>query len=131
MTIVISLVCFRVQNNPLFFYHMELSMKEYENFKAAQKIHVDFNAFPQHLIDYFELCISSVSPKYEVELLLQKQSPLLSIIQLNEFRKMEWLVLQFREPTDSVLKIFLADKLMEFKVISSSTLYSTGSDVIF
>ncbi len=85
--------------------------------KREQALHVDFAAFPQNVIDLLNVCLCTeeTPAKYMAEMIVTNKIGTLTIYELNRFKNLQHLSLQFREGNDGMLKKYLADRMMEFK----------------
>lgn len=95
---------------------LEISEADFLILKNEQSLLVDFQAFPNKLIDLIELCYSNFSSENRVAFICtldirSNGEAIFSVVETNNFKALTHLQLKFKTATDESMKLYLASKL--------------------
>lgn len=105
------------QQDPFFLYSLFMSEEDYQTLKVQQGLLVDFSAFGQQFIDLLTACErdeKSANPKFQLQFYSKEPLPFdhdhasLNIIEINPFKHLYHLSLNFMPGNDSDVKKYLA-----------------------
>lgn len=108
------------ENNLFFLHTLHMTAEDFQELKNREKILIDFDAFPRHIIEFFDLCTQEEQkrpPKYLAHLILSPYSDddvphsRLEIIETSDFQHVTRLNLSLTPANDVELKKYLADCL--------------------
>lgn len=125
------------ESDPLFLYQMACTEQDFHQLKQEQQLQVDFQAFPNNLVELLNYCqsqqlnqgggyiddgassamMSSQSSQNKFVAVFDQMTggvdSALSIVETNQFKALTYLSLNFRKANDEMLKKHLAAKLKE------------------
>ncbi|CAF2120888.1 unnamed protein product [Rotaria magnacalcarata] len=111
------------EDDPFFLYELHLNVDDFKNLKRDQGVLVDFNAFPQHVIDYLKLCIRdqhnettpSNGSRFQLQLVNDEQQftnqTHLRVVEISSFKHLTHLSLLVTSANDHEIKNYLARRL--------------------
>lgn len=117
------------ENDPFFLYSLYMTEEDYQTFKIQQGLLVDFRAFGQRFIDLLcscEIGENSDNPKFQLQFFTKDPLPYdhsnasLNIIEINPFKHLCHLTLNFMPGNDSDVKKYLANCLKTIREQYSS-----------
>ncbi|CAF2462986.1 unnamed protein product [Rotaria sp. Silwood2] len=124
------------EDDPFFLYELHLNLDDFKNLKREQGLLVDFNTFPQHVIDYLKLCIrdqhNDTTPangsRFQLQLVTDEQQLTnhqthLRVVEISSFKHLTHLSLLVTSANDYEIKNYLARRLqsktMDYNQLSS------------
>ena len=111
-------------NDPLFLYSLELSELEYQQLKNEQSLLVDFQNFPDFIVQMIDCCKKDNNDKFTCVLNTGGQGEnnfgsnslgILSVEEKTQYRKLSHIVLKLKAANDTTLKKYLSDLSKEYK----------------
>ena len=103
-------------NNPLILYLLELSEIEFKALIEEQKINLNFNEFPNFLINLANLCSVNENTNYSGIIYLNESPEITFVIEENSKNKInEYLKLKLRKANDEELKKYLSEIYLNLK----------------
>ncbi|KAJ3370389.1 Spindle assembly abnormal protein 6 [Allomyces arbusculus] len=103
------------EKDPFFHYSLSLAEDDYHQLKARQGLVVDFNVFPDKVIELLTLaCQSPAHGKFDAQLVIG-QRPTLQIVETNSFRQIVHLELAIVPGNDHAIKQYLASQVAMLK----------------
>ncbi|UJR37009.1 hypothetical protein I4U23_029716 [Adineta vaga] len=122
-------------DDPFFLYEVHINAEDFKNLKQEEKIVVDFNAFPEHVIGYLKLCIRDqhidVTPgngsRYQLQLVsgepqLATGQVYVRVVEISSFKHLTHLSLMFTSANDYEIKNYLA-RCLQIKKTDYNQLY--------
>lgn len=106
--------------DPFFLYSLFMSEEDYQTLKVQQGLLVDFSAFGQRFIDLLTACEKdekSENPKFQLQFYSKEPLPFdhghasLNVIEINPFKHLYHLSLNFMPGNDADVKKYLANCL--------------------
>jgi spindle assembly abnormal protein 6 len=104
--------------DPFFLYVLEIGETEFSRIKGEQQLLIDFLKFPQHILEFLEICTRPADEYAHYECVFERESGNLgtfNIFETNRFRRMSNLCLKFSSANDQTLKGHLIARLKEYK----------------
>ena len=111
-------------NDPLFLYSLELSELEYQQLKNEQSLLVDFQNFPDFIVQMIDCCKKDNNDKFTCVFNTGGQGEnnfgsnnlgILSVEEKTQYRKLSHIVLKLKAANDTTLKKYLSDLSKEYK----------------
>ena len=111
-------------NDPLFLYSLELSELEYQQLKNEQSLLVDFQNFPDFIVQMIDCCKKDNNDKFTCVFNTGGQGEnnfgssnlgILSVEEKTQYRKLNHIVLKLKAANDTTLKKYLSDLSKEYK----------------
>ena len=111
-------------NDSLFLYILELSEIEYQQFKLEQGLLVDYQKFPDYLLEMLSKCKNDKEGKYicilnisegEENNMNDSAPAILAIEEKTQYKKLNNLVLKLQPANDNNLKKYLSNIYKEYK----------------
>ena len=111
-------------NDPLFLYSLELSELEYQQLKNEQSLLVDFQNFPDFIVQMIDCCKKYNNDKFTCVFNTGGQGEnnfgsnnlgILSVEEKTQYRKLSHIVLKLKAANDTTLKKYLSDLSKEYK----------------
>ena len=111
-------------NDPLFLYSLELSELEYQQLKNEQSLLVDFQNFPDFIVQMIDCCKKDNNDKFTCVFNTGGQGDnnfgsnnlgILSVEEKTQYRKLSHIVLKLKAANDTTLKKYLSDLSKEYK----------------
>ncbi|KAK3238212.1 hypothetical protein CYMTET_27296 [Cymbomonas tetramitiformis] len=118
------------EEDPFFLHTLEVGEEDFQNLKVEQSILVDFATFPSELIGLLDSCRDAYdeeSPKFRAVLRIDAGQSVFSILEVNQFKHLTHIALQFRPGNDVSIKQYLAARLFEVKAERESLRTNLGS----
>lgn len=112
------------ENDPFFLYSLYMSEEDYQQLKTQQGLLVDFSAFGQKFIDLLNLCEKDEkldNPKFQLQLYTKEplsydhSNASLNVIEINPFKHLCHLQLNFMPGNDTDVKKYLANCLQTIR----------------
>lgn len=109
-------------NDPLFLYTIDLSEPEFHILKEEQKLHIDFQVFPQKFYEMLDLCVNSKEElnkstigSYTCVLHMIQPDALLIIQETTQMRELNHLIVKMKTASDNNLKKYLSSLILDYK----------------
>ncbi|CAF1055042.1 unnamed protein product [Adineta steineri] len=123
-------------DDPFFLYELHINAEDFKNLKQEEKIVVDFNTFPEHVIGYLKLCIRDqhidITPgngsRYQLQLVsgepqLTNGQVYLRVVEISSFKHLTHLSLMFTSANDYEVRSYLA-RCLQLKKTDYNQLYN-------
>lgn len=115
-----SIILFRLtrEDDVQFIKILEMHENDFQKLRNEQLLRVDYSLFPKKFFELLELCCNSFEKEVDRVLfscvieLQNNGSAIFRIIEQNEFKELDHLVLKFAQPDDEFVKHYLSDCLM-------------------
>lgn len=118
------------ERNLQFMKILQLTESKFITIKKEQKLQMGFTQFAEKFIDLVNRCKSteaSYKAVFECVLDLGHEEPaFFKIIEKNEFKELDHLILEFNQPSDQVIKAYLSDCLARSKMIENELIDRVG-----
>ncbi|KAJ1518001.1 Spindle assembly abnormal protein 6 [Coelomomyces lativittatus] len=103
-------ICITQDPDSFFLYTLSLSEDDFHTLKAEQGLVVDFNVFPDKLIELLSSCQNVSKSKFIAQLLVEQNNrpAILNIIETNTFKQIIHLALNMVPGDDATIKKYLA-----------------------
>ncbi|CAF4412662.1 unnamed protein product, partial [Didymodactylos carnosus] len=110
------------ESDLFFLYKLHLNEEDFQNLKIEQGLLVDFSAFPQHVIDYLEMCVrdqqNETTAKFQLHLVTKdsfsdenNDQTHLKVVEISSFKHLTHLSLLMTRANDKEIKTYLARRL--------------------
>lgn len=107
------------EDDPFFLYELHLNVDDFKNLKRDQGLLIEFNAFPQHIIDYLKFCIRDqhheTTPmsgsRFQLQLIQDDHQSHLRVVEISSFKHLTHLSLLVSPANDYEIKNYLARRL--------------------
>lgn len=104
--------------DPFFLYVLEIGESEFSRIKGEQQLLIDFLKFPQHILEFLDICCRPADDYARYECVFEKESGnfgTFNIFETNRFRRMSNLCLRFSSANDQSLKGHFILRLKDLK----------------
>ncbi|MES1914209.1 MAG: hypothetical protein MHM6MM_006309 [Cercozoa sp. M6MM] len=115
------LLCMSDENDADLLLHAELREREFHVLKLAQSLLVDFHAFPDMIVQLVKRALREHTQRthgFLVCLKLHKVGACFSLVESNNFRKLQHLAVELRAATGPELRTHLAKRGLQFRTVA-------------